>query len=236
MRSAIVSDIHADRAAFAAVLADIATRQIDRIVFLGDYVGHGTDIDWVMDKVQDLVGKGALALRGNHDRTIPALHISPAARRVIDQTVNRLSARQKMFLAELPLTLRDGATLFAHASAHQPQDWHMVSDTTAARHCLAASDAKFTYVGHAHVPALFCQDDQGQLHKCAIDFEAEITLSPDRRWLAVIGPVSLPRDGRVGAQYCIHDSSAQTLRYLCLPHHSKMRAQKTGFPRFWARD
>jgi predicted phosphodiesterase len=221
MRSAIVTDIHADRAAFEAVLADIATRQIDRLVFLGDYVGNGHDINWVLDKVQDLTLQGALTLRGNHDRTQPAVHISPAARKVIDQTVNRLTAPQKLFLAELPLSLRDGATLFVHASAHEPQNWHTVCDLASARQCLAASDAHFICVGHAHVPALFCQDDQGQMDICPIDIETEITLSPDRRWLAVVGPVSQQHNarahnGRVRAQYCIYDSVAQSLRYVCL--------------------
>lgn len=216
MRSAIITDIHANRAAFEAVLADIATRQIDRLIFLGDYVGNGPDIDWVMDKVQDLVSLGALAVRGNHDRTQPATHISPAARRVIDWTVNRLSARQKLFLSQLPLTLRDEDTIFAHASAHAPQDWQVVADIASARQCLAASDADFICVGHAHSPALFSQSDQGQLNTCPINCEAEIPLTPDRRWLAVVGPVSQPRNGRVGAQYCIHDSIAQSLRYLCV--------------------
>ena len=221
MRNAIVTDIHADRAAFEAVLADIATRQIDRLVFLGDYVGYGHDINWVLDKVQDLALHGALTLRGNHDRTQPALHISPAARRVIDQTVNRLTARQKLFLAELSLSLRDGANLFVHASAHEPQDWHAVCDIASARQCFAASDAHFICVGHTYVPALFCQDDQGRVDICPIDKEAEITLSPDRRWLAVVGPVSQPHNprahnGRVRAQYCINDSVAQSLRYVRL--------------------
>jgi predicted phosphodiesterase len=235
MRSAIVSDIHADRPAFEAVLADIATRDIDRIVLLGDYLGYGADSDWVLGRVQDLVALGAVALRGNHDRTQPALHISPAARRVIDKTVNRLTARQKLFLDQLPLTLRDGPMLFAHASAHDPQDWHELRDTAAARQCFDATDAALICVGHTHRPALYCQDDQGHLDRRPIDLGRAISLSPQRRWLAVVGPVSQPRDGRIGAQYCIYDSRAHSICYLCLPHDGAERAQKTGFSRFWER-
>jgi predicted phosphodiesterase len=41
MRIAILTDIHANREAFEAVLADLALRDIDQLVFLGDLVGYG---------------------------------------------------------------------------------------------------------------------------------------------------------------------------------------------------
>ena len=108
MRSAILTDLHANREAFEAVLADLEGRGIDRLVFLGDLVGYGPDPDWVLDKVETLVAKGALAVRGNHDRAVcaPDGAMNPAARRVIDWTVNRLNARQKL-LEDNPTMLRD---------------------------------------------------------------------------------------------------------------------------------
>ena len=39
MRLALLADLHGNRAALEAVLADIAQRKIDRIVILGDIVG-----------------------------------------------------------------------------------------------------------------------------------------------------------------------------------------------------
>ncbi|MFM1889795.1 MAG: hypothetical protein RLZZ565_552, partial [Planctomycetota bacterium] len=41
MRTALISDIHANLAAFEAVLADLDARGVDRIVCLGDVVGYG---------------------------------------------------------------------------------------------------------------------------------------------------------------------------------------------------
>ena len=71
MRIGVLTDIHANREAFAAVLADLASRDIDQLVFLGDLVGYGPDLNWCLDKVEELVFKGALCVRGNHDRYWP---------------------------------------------------------------------------------------------------------------------------------------------------------------------
>jgi len=62
--TAVISDIHANAAALKAVLADIDTKGISRIVCLGDTVGYGPDplecVDLVMQRV-------AWCLMGNHD-------------------------------------------------------------------------------------------------------------------------------------------------------------------------
>ena len=51
MRIAILSDIHANMDAFAAVLADVARRAVDRIVCLGDCVGYGAEPEAVVRQV-----------------------------------------------------------------------------------------------------------------------------------------------------------------------------------------
>ena len=70
MRLAILTDIHANREALEAVLADATGMRIDRFAILGDIVGYGPDPDWCIDKVADLQARGAITVRGNHDRAI----------------------------------------------------------------------------------------------------------------------------------------------------------------------
>ena len=70
MRLALLADIHGNREALEAVLADIAQRKIDRIVILGDIVGYGPDPEWCADKTMALVAAGAIAVKGNHDSGI----------------------------------------------------------------------------------------------------------------------------------------------------------------------
>jgi hypothetical protein len=50
MRIAVLTDIHANREAFEAVLADVAAHGVDRIALLGDIVGYGPDPGWCCDK------------------------------------------------------------------------------------------------------------------------------------------------------------------------------------------
>jgi predicted phosphodiesterase len=106
MRLAILTDIHANREAFEAVLADAALRAVDRFVFLGDIVGYGPDPGWCVDKMAEMMAAGAVAVRGNHDRAVGVADgaLNSNARRVIDWTVDRLSAPQKLILGDLPMT------------------------------------------------------------------------------------------------------------------------------------
>jgi len=70
VRLAVFADIHANRQAFAACLADARARGAERMILLGDYVGYGADPQWAVDTVMALVENGASAVRGNHDSAI----------------------------------------------------------------------------------------------------------------------------------------------------------------------
>ena len=63
MRLAILTDIHANREAYATVLADLAQRGIDRIAILGDIVGYGPDPEWCVEKTMALQAAKATALQ-----------------------------------------------------------------------------------------------------------------------------------------------------------------------------
>jgi predicted phosphodiesterase len=65
---AFFSDIHANRQAFEACLAQARARGAERVVLLGDYVGYGADPEWTVGTVMDLVDKGAMAVLGRDGR------------------------------------------------------------------------------------------------------------------------------------------------------------------------
>ncbi len=81
MRIALMADIHANREAFEACLSHARRRGDERHVFLGDHIGYNADPAWTLATIMDLVGKGAMALRGNHDRGIaePSERMNPDA-------------------------------------------------------------------------------------------------------------------------------------------------------------
>lgn len=58
MRIAVLTDIHANREAFEAVLADVAAHAVDRLALLGDIVGYGGDPEWCCDRAKALVAAG----------------------------------------------------------------------------------------------------------------------------------------------------------------------------------
>lgn len=117
MRIAILTDIHANREAFEAVLADVALRGSDRIGILGDVVGYGPDPAWCTDRVRELVATGAFCIKGNHDSAISnkSEHLNVTALRAINWTRQLLSPDQTEFLAGLPMTHAEGDILFVHA-------------------------------------------------------------------------------------------------------------------------
>ena len=228
MRLAILTDIHANREAFEAVLADLDGRKIDRIVFLGDLVGYGPDPGWCVDKVADLVAKGAVAVRGNHDRAVgvPDGALNANARRVIDWTVDRLTAPQKLFLEELPLTLTEDDILFVHASANDPQDWIYVTNDMKAMPSFVVSKARIILVGHVHRAQLYSCDLTGRVMGHPVPQGHPVPLIRSRRWLGVVGSVGQPRDGAALAGYAILDKRANELTFRRTAYDAATTARK----------
>src|SRR5215204_2611138 len=110
MLVALLTDIHGNREALDACLADARRMGPARFVFLGDYVGYGADPSYVVDTVSGMVEEGAVALLGNHDEAIasPSENMNALACAAIDWTRGRLDAAQGAFLRTLPLFRQEG--------------------------------------------------------------------------------------------------------------------------------
>jgi predicted phosphodiesterase len=122
MRIAILTDIHGNREALSACLAHARLLGVDRLIFLGDYVGYGADPVWAVETVGALVAEGAVALLGNHDAAIDGSDASmnTLAQAAIRWTRGRLSAEHRAFLSGLPLVHEEGNVLYAHANGYDP--------------------------------------------------------------------------------------------------------------------
>ena len=122
----ILSDIHANREAFDAVLAALEQFSIDRLVLLGDLVGYGPDPVYVIEKARELHEAGAGCIMGNHDEaaaTGDVSGMSENARDAIRWTVKQLTTEHRGFLGGLPMSMVQGDVLFTHAGAWRPQAW-----------------------------------------------------------------------------------------------------------------
>lgn len=215
MRLAILSDIHGNREALSAVLADQAARGCEALVILGDIVGYGPDPEWCCTRVMELAAKGALVVKGNHDAAVAegSAGMTANARKAMDWTRPRLTAEQAAFLAHLPMRIEREGAVFVHASAEAPQDWIYVTGESTAAGCLQASRARVTFCGHVHLPQLFSLDLRGQVAGTRVKFGLPMPLLRSRRWLAVIGSVGQPRDRNPSASYAIYDEAQGELTF-----------------------
>ena len=228
MRFAVLTDIHANREAFEAVLADAAARGADRIALLGDMVGYGPDPEWCVDKAASLVAAGALCIQGNHDSAAAGgVHtLSPNAKKAMVWTKAQLTDAHRAFLAGLPLTITQGDVLFVHASANDPGSWIYVTSANMARGAFRSCEARIILCGHVHVPLLASSDLAGVVRVQAFRMATPIPLIRSRRWLAVVGAVGQPRDGFVQAGYAVLDTGTNELTFRRVPYDATRTVQK----------
>jgi diadenosine tetraphosphatase ApaH/serine/threonine PP2A family protein phosphatase len=237
---ALFADIHANRPAFAACLEAARARRADRIVLVGDYVGYGADPEWTVDTVMALVEQGALAIRGNHDQAVgtPSETMNAEAQAAIEWTRGRLDAAQRRFLAELPFALTEDDRLYVHSEASQPPRWRYVRSTTDAARSIAATDARITFCGHIHRPALYSMSVTAKMTSFVPTTGVPVQLLTGRHWLAVAGSVGQPRDGDPAASFVIYDTASREITYCRVPYDVEAAAQRirdNGLP-FWLAD
>jgi len=236
---AVFSDIHANRQAFSACLDFARAHGAERIICLGDYVGYGADPEWTVETVMGLVEKGAIAVRGNHDTAIGTLAetMNAEAQAAIEWTRGRLSAPQRRFLAELPLTLLEDDRLYVHSEGSSPARWRYVQSTADAGRSLLATAAHVTFCGHIHRPALYSISSTGKMTSFVPTSGVAVQLLQGRRWLTVVGSVGQPRDGDPAASFAMFDTNFREITCCRVPYDVETAAKRIrdhGLPHWLA--
>ena len=239
VRLAVFADIHANRQAFSACLEAARARGAERIICLGDIVGYGADPEWAVETVMDLVDDGAIAVRGNHDNAIgtPSETMNAEAQAAIEWTRGRLSAPQRRFLAELPLTRQEDDRLYVHSEASHPARWRYVQGTPDAARSIEATDAHVTFCGHIHQPALYSMSSAAKMTSFVPTSDVPVQLLGGRRWLAVLGSVGQPRDGNPAAAFAMLDTASREITYCRVPYDVEAAAERiraNGLPHWLA--
>lgn len=229
MKTAILTDLHANREAVDAVLEHARQQAADRFVLLGDFVGYGADPAWVVDRVRELVRQGAIAVMGNHDEAVvrgAAPQMRPDPRYVIEWTRARLDAGQLDFLASLPMTQRHGDHLYVHANAWAPSGWDYIQGRTEAVRSLNATDCRYTFCGHMHEPMLYNLSGTGKAGEFVPTPGVAIPVPPHRQWLVIPGSAGQPRDGNPAACYAMFDDADATVTYHRVPYDHESAGAK----------
>jgi diadenosine tetraphosphatase ApaH/serine/threonine PP2A family protein phosphatase len=216
VKTAVVTDLHANREAVETVMAHAREQGAQQWALLGDFVGYGADPAWVVDLVRELASQGAVVVQGNHDLATvlganPMMRIE--ARTVIEWTRARLDESQLEFLRALPFSQRRDGCLFVHANAYAPDQWDYLLNANLALRSMLATECRYTFCGHLHEQRLFHAGDTGRAGEYVPKPGAPILLRADRQWLVIPGSAGQPRDGNPAAAYAIFDDAENSITY-----------------------
>jgi putative phosphoesterase len=205
MRILVVSDIHANWAALAAI-----NEPHDVCLCLGDIVDYGPDprpcVRWAMTNA-------TYAIRGNHDHGVAqGIHVQgDTGFKYLTQVTrptmwDALDGEERRYLLQLPVTQRftlGGIRfLMVHATPRDPLDEYVSKDTESWAKRLQNIDADIVCVGHTHV-------------QFNLDVNNVIVLNP--------GSVGLPRDGDPRAAFAIIDDKKIELKRIEYPIEETVR-------------
>lgn len=219
MRTAFISDIHANLDALETVLADIAGQSIDRIVCLGDIVGYGPNPNECVARVREVA---EVTVVGNHDYAalgrIDTLGFNEYARAAADWTAAALDPDSVSYLESLPLdTVLDGVRL-VHASPLDPERWTYILSYQEAKRQFGAFPEPVCFIGHSHLPIVVELHDE-EIRAIPFAPDAPVRLHKDRQYLVNVGSVGQPRDRDPRCGYAWYDDEigATLLRRLEYP-------------------
>lgn len=229
MRTAVISDIHANRIALEAVLADAERLGVDSIVCLGDVVGYGPEPVACIELVRS---RCAWTLAGNHDDAVSGRRehsdfVDEAADAVVRHRA-ALSREDRSWLGDLPYVREGENWIAAHGSPVSPEEFGYVDDETSAKSVFDACPAQLIFVGHTHEPGLFVTGRSGRVYRLP---PTDFSLEPHKRYLVNVGSVGYPREagGVCRSSYVVYDSGENALVFRFLPFSiSSVLARGTG--------
>ncbi len=237
MRVLIISDIHANLAAFEAVLADAAGHW-DIIWFLGDLVGYGPDPN---ECVTELQKHSHIGLSGNHDQAVlgnlDVKLFNREANYALNWTRETLNEESRIYLESVPSkTVTEPFTL-AHASPRYPV-WEYIIDPTTAAENFDWFQTPYCFVGHTHVPVIF--EERHNTHReifmrAPYYMEAGVPfILGEDRLIINPGSVGQPRDSDPRAAYALLDTEELICTFKRVDYPisvTQRRMEKFGMPR-----
>lgn len=216
---AIVSDIHANVAAWEAVKKDIKSHGISDIISLGDLVGYGPEPVEIIDEAMEF----RINLMGNHDEAVVfepvgfnyrALTAIRWTKKSLQGGIFGFKNKKRMsFLKSMKLTHREDGALMVHGSPREPTTEYILKhDALAAAQNVPEAVRKMQdifsnfdnlcMVGHTHIPCVITEQFQYMSDK---DMNYEFKPEKGQKYVINVGSVGQPRDRDIRACYVIWD-------------------------------
>ncbi len=160
MKIAVFGDVHGNRFALEAVVADIERHAPDAWVNLGDQVFGGADPAGAWHLQQQLKAKyGVLEVRGNTDERLGEVITETTEKRAMLEWLHQhLPEGTGKYVAALPTNVRlaNGAVLAAHGTPDSAWTYLLLDEKRWASDALVLgrlgdiSEARVVLVGHSH--------------------------------------------------------------------------------------
>jgi diadenosine tetraphosphatase ApaH/serine/threonine PP2A family protein phosphatase len=227
MKTALLSDVHANLEALQAVLKIVDERGADRILCLGDVVGYGASPNECLDLIRELCD---VVLLGNHDSAASgggeAARFNPNAKAAALWTAKVLTPQNREFLRGLSLTRPIDPYLYVHASPAAPRDWEYIFDRFDAEPQFQFFTERACFIGHTHQPAIFERSASG----CVSLPPTHLRFDPVHRYIVNVGSVGQPRDHDPRACLVILTEPEGRIEFVRVPYdietaQEKIRAQ-----------
>jgi len=213
---ALISDIHSNLAALEAVMEDIAARNIERVLCLGDIVGYGPN----PRECVDLLRECEIVIMGNHDEAIflsrKTDEFNLRAEMALEWTRNELTrggsepevAARFEFLRKADvirqLAIDDAPVYLVHGSPRRPLREYIFPRDTQNRDKMRDIFSRFRhlcFVGHSHVPGVYTEGDLGYTHPIDLELHKIHHFDDDEKAIVNVGSVGQPRDSDPRACY-----------------------------------
>lgn len=229
MRTLILSDIHSNDEALAAVLARVRRKKFDRVTLLGDFVGYGANPNQVIDRIKKIRRQKAM-IRGNHDKVVAGLDpgdlFNPIALAAARWTAEKLTPQSRRFLETLPIGPApvEGGFLICHGSPRD-EDAYIFSDRDAFLN-FREYETPVCFFGHSHIPSVFTLEPHGIRVEVVVGVRVRLKLHRERRYLINPGSVGQPRDRNPAAAYAIYDSAERVVHFDRVPYDAEKAREK----------
>ena len=217
MKTAIMSDIHANPAALKLAVDDALAQGVGEFISLGDFVGYGPDPNGAIDMARRIF---TASVQGNHDEAIlrPAYahNFNSTARRSVWQHEAELTIENREFIRGLPMVIDDGRALMFHGDCFVDDGevqygFGYICDNASAERCFAAMKAEemsIAFVGHTHEPTIWSKtEDSPVVERQPESFVAE----PGTLNIVNVGSVGCPRTVKYSS-YVIIEPEDENLR------------------------
>jgi predicted phosphodiesterase len=236
MRYLILSDIHSNREALAAVLNRVRRKRWDKAVVLGDVVGYGANPNQASDMVRSL--RPLVAIRGNHDKVCSGVEDGEMFNRVALQaavwTRERLTPANLRWLRSLPEgpVVVDGSFAIAHGTPID-EDAYIFGEIEALN-VFRQTAFPLCFFGHSHFPVIFGLSPDAIQTVLTVPPIFRFRLQPGVRYLVNPGSIGQPRDGNSQASFAMFDSDTRTVIFHRVPYpleRAQRRILDAGLPR-----